>query len=136
MPPDLRPERVTQTRVVERITAPVRGGGPAYTYLGNWSQREGNRCIEAELPRTSLQRRGYIDAQLSQTMQKRMAAADVTRTTVYNANLRSYQLLRYGVPVQVAPGTPHQTVYLIDRATSANKPRLAGSTTRRRKPRS
>jgi SWI2/SNF2 ATPase/N-6 DNA Methylase/Type I restriction enzyme R protein N terminus (HSDR_N)/HsdM N-terminal domain len=30
------------------------------------------------------------------------------------ANLRTYQLLRYGVPVQVAAGAAHETVHLID----------------------
>ncbi|MCP5458289.1 MAG: type I restriction endonuclease subunit R [Gammaproteobacteria bacterium] len=34
--------------------------------------------------------------------------------TLYSANLRSYQLLRYGVKVQIAAGKPHETVHLID----------------------
>ena len=32
----------------------------------------------------------------------------------YQANLRTYQLLRYGVPVQIAAGQAHETVHLID----------------------
>ena len=34
-----------------------------------------------------------------------MAAADATSITLYQANLRTYQLLRYGVSVQIAAGT-------------------------------
>lgn len=52
--------------------------------------------------------------QISQALQKLMAAADATGVTLYQANLRTYQLLRYGVPVQVAAGVPHETVHLID----------------------
>jgi type I restriction enzyme R subunit len=42
------------------------------------------------------------------------AAADVTGVTLYQANMRVYQLLRYGVLVQTAAGAPHETVHLID----------------------
>ena len=67
----LRPERVTQNRVVKRLIAPASAGGLGYANLGDWSKRDGNRCIESDL-------------------------------------------LRYGVPVQVAAGVPHETVHLID----------------------
>jgi integrase len=43
-----------------------------------------------------------------------MAAADATGITLYQASLRTYQLLRYGVSVQVAAGQPHETVHLVD----------------------
>lgn len=46
-----------------------------------------------------------------------MAAEDATGTTLHQANLRTFQLLRYGVPVQVAAGVPRETVHLIDWAT-------------------
>jgi type I restriction enzyme R subunit len=110
----LRPERVTQNRVVERITRPVAQGGLGYAYLGDWSQRDGNRCVELDLLRASLQKRGYSSAHISQALTKLQAASDVTGITLYQANLRTYQLLRYGVPVQVAAGAAHETVHLID----------------------
>ncbi len=114
MPPALRPERLTQNRVVQCITTQAAAGGLGYANLGDWSKREGNRCVEAEHLRANLKKRGYTDAHISQAVQKLMAAADATGITLYQANLRTYQLLRYGVQVQVAAGVPHETVHLID----------------------
>lgn len=120
MPPALRPERVTQNRVIARITAKPEAGGLGYDYWGDWSKREGSRGIEAEFLRANLAKRGYTHAHISQALQKLLAAADATGITLYQANLRTYQLLRYGVPVQVVAGAPHETVHLIDWVTPAN----------------
>ena len=103
MTPPLRPERVTQNRVVGCITAPAAAGGLGYTNLGDWSQRAGNRGIEVEHLRANLKQRGYTDAHISQAVHKLMAAADATGLTLYQANLRTYQLLRYGVRCRWPP---------------------------------
>lgn len=103
-----RPEIRTQKRVIGVLKT------MGYTYLGDWHTRENNRGIEDALLRTNLEARGYSDAHITQVVQKLQAAADSTGVTLYQANLRTYSLLRYGVPVQVEAGQPHETVHLID----------------------
>ena len=109
-----RSERATQDRVIGLFSDKTHTNYLGYTYLGDRRQRPNNRHIETEELKANLQKRGYSPAHISAAIQKLEVAADCTGVSLYQANMRTYQLLRYPVKVQVAVGKPHEDVWLID----------------------
>ena len=114
MPEQPRSERKTQNRVIALFTtrpAPI-ASATATSAIGTSGRT--TAPSRRTLLRDNLKARGYSEAHISAALQKLETAADATGITLYQANLRTYQLLRYGVPVQIAAGQAHETVHLVD----------------------
>ena len=103
-------EKKTQERVVKLFRDTLK-----YDYLGDWTDREGNRNIEEELLRTFLrEKQGYDEALISRALYDLDKAAGDTSKSLYDRNHAVYELLRYGVKVKPEVGENIQTVWLID----------------------
>lgn len=114
MPERPRSERVTQNRLAAFITKAEAAGGLGYRPLGDWSAWPNNRCVEPDLLRANLTARGYAKPEIDAALTRLMQAIEVTGTTLYQANLKTYTLLRYGVDVQTTVSAPFKKVHLID----------------------
>ena len=109
-----RPERKTQNRIIDLFTNTSHPDCLGYEYLGEWQKKENNRCVEKDLLKKNLKKRGYSELAISASIQKLFLAVDVTGTTLYQSNLNVYQYLRYGISVQTAVGKKNEQVHLID----------------------
>lgn len=102
-------ERATQQRVVKLFSESL-----GYEYLGNWSDRLGNRNIDMDLSASFLKKQGYDDALITKALhQLNKVAGDQTKS-LYDCNNAVYELLRYGVKVKADVGENTQTVWLIN----------------------
>lgn len=104
-----KPERATQNRVIALFTQQL-----GYRYLGDWSDRAGNHCVEEALLTAHLAGRGYSAAHISAALHKLRSEALLHGRTLYAANQAVYQLLRYGVSVRVEAGADTETVHLVN----------------------
>lgn len=91
-----KPQRATQDRVIALFTQQL-----GYRYLGDWSDRAGNHCVEEGLLSAHLAGRGYSPAHISAALYKLRSEALLHGRTLYAANQAVYQLLRYGVSVRL-----------------------------------
>ena len=109
-----RTERSTQERVINLFTNKNHSDYLGYKFLGDWHLKERNSCIEKDLLRQNLENRGYSAQHINAALHKLELAAESTGVSLYHANLRTYNMLRYGVKVQIIAGHSYETVHLID----------------------
>eukprot|EP01031_Cornospumella_fuschlensis_P007063 gene7063-8767_t len=101
---------MTQQRVVKLFRTTL-----GFDYLGDWTDREGNRNIESKFLRAFLKdKQGYDDGLITRALHLLDKAAGDTSKSLYDCNKAVYELLRYGVKVKPDAGENTQTVWLID----------------------
>jgi type I restriction enzyme R subunit len=104
-----KPERVTQSRVVELFRDEL-----GYRYLGDWSDCAGNSNIEEGLLSEYLAKDGYSPDQISRAIYLLKTEATNPNRGLYDNNKAVYSLLRYGVPVKIEAGRVTETVRLLN----------------------
>jgi type I restriction enzyme R subunit len=103
-------EKNTQHRVVALFRDTL-----GYDYLGDWSDRVGNRNIEEALLRKFLlEKQGYDEALITRALHLLHKAAGDTSKSLYDRNRAVYDLLRYAVKVNPGAGENTVDVWLID----------------------
>src|SRR5712691_3920431 len=86
-----------------------------YDYLGDWTDRVGNRNIEEEYLRKFLhEKQGYDEALITRALHLLNKAAGDTSKSLYDRNRAVYDMLRYAVKVKPGVGENTVDVWLID----------------------
>ncbi len=104
-----QPERITQNRVIKFFQDAL-----GYDYLGNWEKREFNSNIEEDLLTNYLKKQGYTEEVIKKAIEKLKREANQQHKSLYDKNKEVYQLLRYGVDVNLSPSQPSIHVHFIN----------------------
>lgn len=102
-------ENRTQQRVVRLFRDRL-----DYEYLGDWTERDSNRNIEADYLAAWLRSRGVRATLITRALHEFEKAAGDTSKSLYDRNRAVYQMLRYGVKVKPDVGSQNETVWLVD----------------------
>lgn len=102
-------ERKTQNRIVSLFK-----GRLGYDYLGNWEEREENNNVEEAYLRQFLSRTGLSEPLINKAIEELKKSANRPHLSLYDLNLETYGLLRYGIKVREGLGENYQTVWPID----------------------
>src|SRR5574341_1322713 len=103
-------EKRTQQRVVKLFRELL-----GYSYLGDWTDRDGNRNVEEGLLRTFLRdEQRYDEPLITRALHLLDKAAGDTSKSLYDRNRAVYDLLRYGVKVKPGAGDNTVDIWLID----------------------
>ncbi|MGH8522693.1 MAG: type I restriction endonuclease subunit R [Gammaproteobacteria bacterium] len=102
-------ERVTQNRVIKLFRDRLK-----YEYGGNLEDQD-NTNVDEALLRQNLLARGIDGELVNRAIQQLLTAASLgAGQSLYDANRRVYDLMRYGVKVKRDVGENFETVWLID----------------------
>jgi type I restriction enzyme R subunit len=102
-------ERESQNRVVRLFRDQL-----GYEDGGNLEDKD-NSNVDEDLLRRNLLSRGYDEELISRALHEiRIATALGAGQSLYDANRRTYELLRYGAKVKRTQSEPTETVHLID----------------------
>jgi len=102
-------ERETQNRVVRLFTERL-----GYEYGGNLEDQD-NTNVSEDLLRQNLLTRGYSEDSVSRAVQQLLTAVSLAAgQSLYDANRKVYDLLRYGAKVKHDVAGNYETVWLVD----------------------
>src|SRR5262245_3357859 len=102
-------EKRTQQRIVKLFHEQL-----GYEYLGDWTDRDGNRNVEEGLLRTFLrEKQRYDESLITRALHVLDKAAGDTSKSLYDRNRAVYDLLRYSVKVKPGAGDNAVDIWLI-----------------------